>query len=295
MNIYLAGKIGKNDWRHTIVDGLGGECEKVEELAWSDAEQSHGYAAFCLPRTISKSIFGVHDYAGPYFVRLDEHLEHDDDCLLKTDPGGHCCNCGMYSPLDHKHVVGMCFEGIDNCDVLFAWLDEKECHGTAMEIGYARGIKKDVVICRQLGAFFGDCILPSYAGHIGNPVGGHDYAGPFFAKTPREGLLKYLRVTDPNLRDPALETPASFVYFIEAVGLDRIKIGKADDVGRRLQQLKTGSPCALNLIKAVPGGHSLEAKLHSEFAGLRIKGEWFHAGKSLTDYIASLEGVPCLK
>lgn len=80
----------------------------------------------------------------------------------------------------------------------------------------------------------------------------------------------------------------SYVYFIEGIGLQRIKIGKARDPKQRLKQMQTSSPVPLRLLGTVAGTTHLEKRLHKEFASLRTEGEWFRATKELRDYIAEV-------
>ena len=70
-------------------------------------------------------------------------------------------------------------------------------------------------------------------------------------------------------------------YFIEAIGTGRIKIGKTNDVPRRLATLQTGSPfrLAIRATTSIP-----ERELHRRFRRNRVSGEWF----TFTDEIAAL-------
>src|SRR5262245_44385141 len=43
------------------------------------------------------------------------------------------------------------------------------------------------------------------------------------------------------------DAPTSWVYFIEAVGLNKVKIGTSDNPEDRLRQLATGSPVPLKI------------------------------------------------
>jgi hypothetical protein len=71
-------------------------------------------------------------------------------------------------------------------------------------------------------------------------------------------------------------------YFIEAVGTGRIKVGKSNDVPRRLATLQTGSPFKLVLRATTT---MLERDLHRRFRSARIPGgEWFN----FTDEISAL-------
>jgi hypothetical protein len=77
----------------------------------------------------------------------------------------------------------------------------------------------------------------------------------------------------------------SYVYFIEAIGLNRIKIGVSDNPKKRLKQLATSSPVPLLLKGITSGGHGAEKYLHRRFEHLRLNKEWFHASNELIDYI----------
>lgn len=66
--------------------------------------------------------------------------------------------------------------------------------------------------------------------------------------------------------------PESFIYFIEATGLQKIKIGLSDHPEKRLAQLATGSPVPLRLVATTPGDSEAEKKLHKRFDHLRFDG-----------------------
>ena len=103
------------------------------------------------------------------------------------------------------------------------------------------------------------------------------------------------------------------VYFLEAVGLDLVKIGAAKDPAKRRKMLDTASPTELRFVRVLdidnsrPGGgrleghslevqirrkrngkpygrqrfrsgstsHRVETALHERFASHRVRGEWF--------------------
>lgn len=68
------------------------------------------------------------------------------------------------------------------------------------------------------------------------------------------------------------------IYFVQAqVDDGPIKIGyTGGDPLRRLSQLRTGSPVALELISTIPGSREDEQQLHVLHRHDRIGGEWFH-------------------
>ena len=76
-----------------------------------------------------------------------------------------------------------------------------------------------------------------------------------------------------------------FVYFIEAVGTDKIKIGVSKEPEERLKQLSTGSVVPLKLLGKVPGDAKTEKELQSKFDHFRHDKEWFFASKELREYV----------
>lgn len=124
---YLAGKITRNCWRHDIFPGLG---------AVSNEEQFGDLIC-------RNAIGGIHSYCGPYFLSCSHgcshrHREHgvgESTCQFHD-----CCNSGQWAAFDH------CKSNIKNCQVLFAWIDHFDCHGTLFEIGYAHAIGKRIYI-----------------------------------------------------------------------------------------------------------------------------------------------------
>lgn len=88
---------------------------------------------------------------------------------------------------------------------------------------------------------------------------------------------------DPSLRE-------TVIYFIQSEHGGPIKIGHAEDLAKRLVQIQTSRPDALCVLASVPGTVEQERFLHSRFAHLREKGEWFTATKELTEAVESLAG-----
>ena len=77
----------------------------------------------------------------------------------------------------------------------------------------------------------------------------------------------------------------SYVYFIQDKMSNMIKIGKANDVEKRLKQLQTSCPYELELLSYIPGDESLEKDIHKKFSEYRHRGEWFMPKKEIFDYI----------
>lgn len=77
----------------------------------------------------------------------------------------------------------------------------------------------------------------------------------------------------------------SFVYFIEAVRTDKVKIGVAKNPKDRLKALSTGSPIPLKLLGVMPGDLKLEKEIHLRFKQCRSDGEWFFLSIDLKRFI----------
>lgn len=78
----------------------------------------------------------------------------------------------------------------------------------------------------------------------------------------------------------------TYVYFIEAVGQGKVKIGFSSDVESRVRQLRTGSPYDLEIVGQVNGGADLEQLLHQKFSSYRDDKEWFFFTKEIKEFIA---------
>lgn len=78
-----------------------------------------------------------------------------------------------------------------------------------------------------------------------------------------------------TLDDYLMQT--GYVYFIQAIGVDLMKIGFTthEDPRKRLTHLKIGSPLPLRLITTIPATRYTERKIHRRFAHLWSHGEWF--------------------
>lgn len=77
------------------------------------------------------------------------------------------------------------------------------------------------------------------------------------------------------------EFPVSDQVYFARLG-DLVKIGISHDPVERANSLNA------ELLTAIDGGRDLEARLHREFADLRVRGEWFSAEPSLLERIEEL-------
>jgi hypothetical protein len=90
---------------------------------------------------------------------------------------------------------------------------------------------------------------------------------------------------NPVLRDSAYRKRRR-VYFMLCG--NRVKIGVATKVNGRLSAIQTHNPDKIELLTCLPGDEALESKLHSRFAKLHIRGEWFRYEGALKKYVQSL-------
>lgn len=80
-----------------------------------------------------------------------------------------------------------------------------------------------------------------------------------------------------------------FVYVIEAVGQDLVKIGYSNNPIRRLWHLQNTNPYKLRLVLTVAGPPKLEQHWHGRFGLLRVRGEWFLREGALARLLAVVD------
>jgi hypothetical protein len=106
--LYLAGKIKKNDFRHSIVSDLHEHGPNEGPIENEDFI-----------------------YVGPFFVSCDHGCYHqershgvinDDGCV--GDPAG-----------TRRQVIKRNNTALDSADLVFAYIDATDCHGTLIELG----------------------------------------------------------------------------------------------------------------------------------------------------------------
>lgn len=144
LNIYLAGKIEKNCWRHTLVPSL-----RNHGPDYSDDSESMGPWG-----VVYNAIFGRHHYVGPFFVGCDHGCFHGPDQhgvgasgRDSGDPGEGGvvddvlvwgCSGGTLGKGFRRGVQDRCLRAIDKANVVFAWITTLDCYGTLAELGYAK-------------------------------------------------------------------------------------------------------------------------------------------------------------
>jgi hypothetical protein len=89
-----------------------------------------------------------------------------------------------------------------------------------------------------------------------------------------------------------IEESATWVYFIQDVQADAIKIGFSKNVSNRVAALQTSTTSPLKLLVCVPGGRKTEKELHEKFVQFHIRGEWFRSAPELLQYVETLRTLP---
>jgi hypothetical protein len=86
-------------------------------------------------------------------------------------------------------------------------------------------------------------------------------------------------------RNRNLETKIAWcpcVYFIEAEGLDKIKVGVTNKLKKRMRAIQTGCPVPIKVLaflrfETYKKAMEMELHLKEVFMAYRSHGEWFHA------------------
>lgn len=134
-SIYLAGKISKDDWRHDAVHDLreawGSNWYGATQWSVHDAEWP----------VIPGGVLGAFDYTGPYFIQGCDHSP--TGCDREEHLSGSICQGEIAG---RSATAQRCLNAIDRSDIVFAWLDDATAHGTLVELGYAKGRGKPVIV-----------------------------------------------------------------------------------------------------------------------------------------------------
>lgn len=75
------------------------------------------------------------------------------------------------------------------------------------------------------------------------------------------------------------------IYFLEAIGTRRCKIGKANVISKRMRALQPWCAVELRLVAYMHAPPAEEYKLHRHFSDERQHGEWFVISPRLFRFI----------
>jgi len=107
-------------------------------------------------------------------------------------------------------------------------------------------------------------------------------------RVSRESLARWLAENTTPAQAPELPSRVApskpGVYAIRGSG-PFVKIGRADNIRRRLRQLQGAHPEPLTLVAVLSQNPDDEKLLHDRFALLRQRGEWFRLGAQLVEAI----------
>lgn len=131
----------------------------------------------------------------------------------------------------------------------------------------------------------------SYYYYQANRSGPRDSRGPVIrlpddpsSQAFEEAVLAAGNTSSP-VKPRTFEKGAGYVYFL--VSGAYVKIGFTTKPAGRLSALSTGLGAGVQAFVLVPGSRSMESDLHREFAGDRVRAEWFKATTKLMQRISS--------
>lgn len=137
MQVYLAGKINKHDWRSCIIKDLWDfSTVTVTDIAY---KVNRSYEYVLSNHTIETYVPSIY-CCGPFFLACDHGCYHQDN--------GHAIKegCGDvdFSPLQVKSI---CLKQIRRASLVFVYLAQEDLNpfGTITEVGYARALNKKIV------------------------------------------------------------------------------------------------------------------------------------------------------
>ncbi len=234
VNVYLAGKIKKNDWRHEIFRDL--RNGKINNYILEPVDG-------CV-------------YRGPFFISCDHGCYHGEG----THGRGvnEYKNCGSEKEDSVFEVIEKCEDWIRDSQIMFCWIDSKTAYGTLVEIGIAKGLGIPIFIAcseklkesKYIKDIWFACMAASnfiYAGtateawkqfvewkvvlNCGSSIRKKDYATPYQKKYIRDLLKKN------NYR------------LKKSLSIDRLLKNDAGSIINFLTQNNNSSEGALNLIE----------------------------------------------
>lgn len=160
---YLAGKITKNGWRNNF-------------------NYPYSISAEEIARDYTLHVNDSLAITGPFFISCDHGCYHGDgkhgvgavDSLHPDERGCHSEEWGgcMGNFYTKDEVLVICKRQIDRAEIVFAYIDERDCYGTLAEIGYAHAKGKDLVIvfsneCLKKEMWFADK-MQQRSGNVSN-------------------------------------------------------------------------------------------------------------------------------
>lgn len=82
------------------------------------------------------------------------------------------------------------------------------------------------------------------------------------------------------------------IYFVRAIETKFVKIGFAENVKKRVNELQVGCPFALLIEHTFPSVFDFEAYLHEQFNQYHYRGEWFVYSREVKSFIDYTKSFP---
>lgn len=280
MKIYLAGKVGHRDWRHGIVHGLAGVLPSLLP----------NYEPHRLPQQwpiYHHSIFGQHDYVGPYFV-TSKSLNHREshgrsehgvgagadwrDGIEMGIEGWEDSDHDLTESVLRSHLAHLCLNSIEHADVVFAWVDQTTAYGTLVELGYARAYSKPIWWAEPSSNYDLDDLW--FGRSIATAV--------HYAPSAKEALGYFLESQQRFMRD-------GYIYVLQSG--QHYKIGKTQNVDNRVAQISPKTPLPVSHIHTIESDDMgwVERWLHQKFANYRTNGEWFSLPPAALNWLLGIK------
>mgnify|MGYP006440862837 CR=1 FL=1 len=263
VNVYLAGKFkgvtefdytSTHNWRDDIL-----ACHSIKDT--TDTENDLDHSSNQKEWKVRKN--GIADginCTGPFFVG-------DHRVPVINNHGWDEFSNNLHKA--NNNVFNLCKHAIDKSDVLFAWINSSDCHGTLVEIGYAYQRVKHLVVVYSTKQLSKDVWFPS------------QFAGiTFICDNPRMAFWKAMR---------DIGVCSEYIYIAWEQGTSSYKIGRSCDPIKRIDQLNSGTkrPNEVELLRVISvyDSYKEEAYLHQKFSEYRIRGEWFNLHPLCLDYL----------
>ena len=131
--VYLAGQITNNHWR----------CALYKDNAWYPRNPGETLSLMVPEEEFIYSEYDAGDFivTGPHSLGCDHqcfHLDQTKHAALGNDTD----MCLDFAKVKHTICISFaCMDQIRRSDIVFCYIESKECYGTLAEIGYACGLQ----------------------------------------------------------------------------------------------------------------------------------------------------------
>lgn len=132
--IYFAGKIGPEDWRCELFGHRTGGVNYDGDYGFKTVfDETHGRD------------MGAFVYGGPFFISCDHSCAHGP-ASHGAKPEGCLVDAANGVVETHRAIWRVNRARIRRADHVFAYINEVDCFGTLIELGYAAALNKPITI-----------------------------------------------------------------------------------------------------------------------------------------------------